>query len=271
MKDMAKNRFYARVQELQQERDSLLCVGLDPDVSRFPASLPKTAEGILPFCKATIDATQDLVCCYKPQFAHFASQGAEAALAAVIKYAQGKGVPVLLDAKRGDVASTARQYATEIFDRYNADAVTVSPYLGQDALQPFLEQADKGVFILCRTSNKGGADLQHLPLANGRLLYEQVAELAATQWNGNGNVGLVVGATRPEELARIRTLCPDLPLLLPGVGAQGADVAAMLQAGQGGPMIVSSSRAILHAGQGQDFADQARQAALSLLAQLRPQ
>ena len=175
------------------------------------------------------------------------------------------GIPVLLDAKRGDIGSTAEMYARELFERYGADAATVNPYLGGDSLKPYLDHADKGIFVLCRTSNPGGSDLQHLRLESGEMLYEYVARQASDTWNSNGNVGLVVGATRPEELRSIRAICGNMTLLLPGVGAQGADIKAMLDAGQGGGMLVSSSRAILYAddGEGEDFAARARAAALS--------
>lgn len=279
--DQPQNRFFSQLQQLQQERGSQLCIGLDPDPARFPAHLPKDSSGILAFNQAIVDATHDLVCCYKPQFAYFASEGAEGALEDTISYIKSKGLPVLLDAKRGDIGSTAARYAKELFERYAADAVTVNPYLGLDSLQPYLDYSDRGVFILCRTSNPGGADLQHLLvtrrgpsrwlpwLGAGRPLYERVAELAATTWNAAGNVGLVVGATQPAELRRIRKICPRMTLLVPGVGAQGADVQAMVDAGQGGGLLVPSSRAILYAGAGEDFADQARRVALATRDQIQ--
>ena len=252
------NSFFVRIAELQQERGSLLCIGLDPDPSRMPKML--RAEGILSgkgaifnFNKAIIDATHDLVCCYKPQIAHYAAHRAEDQLEQTIDYIHDKGLPVLLDAKRGDVGSTAEMYARELFERYGADAVTVNPWLGHDAMQPFLDRKDKGVFVLCRTSNPGGADLQHQPLADGNIMYERVARLAAEKWNHNGNVGLVVGATAPDELRRVREICPDMMFLVPGVGAQSGDIGAMMAAGQGGGMLISSSRAIIYAGDGKDF------------------
>ena len=177
-------------------------------------------------------------------------------------YIRSLDVPVLLDAKRGDVGSTAEMYARELFERYVADAVTVNPYLGRDSMAPYLDYADKGVFILCRTSNPGGSDLQNLTLSSGDTLYEHVAKQARDDWNDNGNVGLVVGATRPEELRNIRKICGEMTFLLPGVGAQGADIGEMMGAGQGGGMLISSSRAVLYASEDDDFAEAARVVAI---------
>lgn len=268
---MSQNRFFSRALALQEARDSLLCIGLDPDPARLPGHLPKGAAGMLAFCRAIIDATHDLVCCYKPQIAHFAGAGAEEALAAVIRHAQGKDIPVLLDAKRGDVESTSVHYAKELFERYDSDAATVNPYLGLEALRPYARYADRGIFVLCRTSNPGGAGIQRLQLTNHRFLYEQIADMAVALVlaEETGNVGLVVGANRPEELRSLRQRCPGMTFLLPGLGTQGADVRAMLEAGQGGGMIASSSRAILYAGKGKDFADQARQAAQRTIDEIR--
>jgi len=170
---------------------------------------------------------------------------------------------VILDAKRGDVASTAENYAREVFERYGADAVTINPYLGYDAMQPFLTYADKGVIILCRTSNPGGADIQNLVMEDGEQLFERVAELATVKWNVNNNVGLVVGATRPSELTRVREIAGEMTLLLPGIGAQGGDIAASIRAGEGGGLIIASSRAITYASSGDDFAEAARRIAQS--------
>jgi orotidine-5'-phosphate decarboxylase len=257
-----EDAFFDRIRVRQKAINSRLCIGLDPDVSRFPAVLQASSSPIFEFNKAIIDATADIASCFKPQIAHFAAAAAEDELLETIRYAQAAGVPVLLDGKRGDVGSTAEMYARELFERYGADAVTINPYLGQDSMQPYLDYADRGVFILCRTSNPGGADLQHLTLESGDTLYEHVAKQAATVWNGNNNVGLVVGATRPEELRRIRDICEEMTFLLPGVGAQGADISEMMGAGQGGGMLISSSRAILYAGDGEDFAEQARKVAI---------
>ncbi|MCK9538716.1 orotidine-5'-phosphate decarboxylase [Dokdonella sp.] len=251
-----------------RRNDSLVCVGLDPEPARFPAHLRDDPDAIFDFCRAITDATADLVCAFKPQIAHFAAQRAEEALERLIAHIHSAhpGVPVILDAKRGDIGSTAQRYATEAFDRYGADAVTVNPYLGGDSLEPYLERADKGVVILCRTSNPGSRDLQELDVG-GLKLYQHVADSAARDWNRNGNCALVVGATWPEELADVRRRVGDIPLLVPGVGAQGGDVAAVVRNGRtaaGTGLMVSSSRAILYAGAGEDFADAARAAALHL-------
>lgn len=264
--------FIGALQAAWKRNDSLVCVGLDPEVERFPRALAGGAARIFDFNKAIVDATADLVCCFKPQFAHYAAHGAEDQLLRTIEYIHQKypGVPVLLDAKRGDVGNTAEWYAREAFERYAADAVTVNPYLGGDSLEPFLKHADRGVVILCRTSNPGARDLQDLEF-NGRKLYHVVAEMAAKRWNSRGNCLLVVGATYPRELAEVREIVGDMPLLMPGVGAQGGDVEAAVKAGQtanGTGLLVSSSRAILYASNGDDFADAARKATLALRDQI---
>ncbi len=248
--------------------DSLVCVGLDPEIERFPPTIAAQASPIFQFNKAIVDATADLVCAYKPQFAHYAAYEAEDQLERTIEYIHQRcpGIPVILDAKRGDVGHSAQRYAIEAFERYGADAVTVSPYLGFDSLEPFLAYEDRGTIVLCRTSNPGARDLQDLPVA-GRKLYQVVAELAATRWNARGNCALVVGATYPAELAEVRAIVGDLPLLVPGVGAQGGDVEQAVTRGQtpdGTGLIVSSSRAILYASSGADFASAARAASLSM-------
>jgi orotidine-5'-phosphate decarboxylase len=258
-----------------ERNDSLLCVGLDPEIERFPPQIAAAPSPIFQFNKAVIDATRDLVCAYKPQFAHYAAYEAEDQLERTIEYVHRTcpGIPVILDGKRGDVGSTAERYAIEAFERYGADAVTVNPYLGGDSLEPFLRHADKGVVIVCRTSNPGARDLQDLEVG-GRRLYHVVAELAATRWNGHGNCALVVGATYPRELAEVRRIVGAMPLLLPGVGAQGADVAQAVENGQtadGTGLIVSSSRAILYGSArtaGADFAAGARAAAEALRAEI---
>jgi len=263
--------FVRALSEAWERNDSLLCVGLDPEIERFPAAVAAAPSPIFQFNKAVIDATHDLVCAYKPQFAHYAAYEAEDQLERTIEYVHRTypAIPVILDGKRGDVGNTAERYAIEAFERYGADAVTVNPYLGGDSLEPFLRHADKGVIILCRTSNPGARDLQDLPVG-GRPLYQVVAELAATRWNARGNCALVVGATYPRELAEVRRLVGDMPLLLPGVGAQGGDVAQAVQNGQnqaGTGLLVSSSRGILYSGQGAagaDFATAIRAAALAL-------
>ena len=260
--------FVARLRAAWDEKDSLACVGLDPQIERLPAHIAARASPIFQFNKAIIDATADLVCAYKPQFAHYAACEAEDQLERTIEYIHRTypGIPVILDAKRGDVGSTAERYAIEAFERYGADAVTVNPYLGGDSLEPFLRYEDKGVLVVCRTSNPGARDLQDLDVG-GRKLFAVVAQLAATRWNSRGNCLLVVGATYPQELAEVRALTGNMPFLLPGVGAQGGDIRAAVAAGQsadGRGLIVSSSRAIIHASSGVDFADAARAATVLL-------
>ena len=245
-----------------EKNNSLLCVGLDPDPAKFPAQLKGRNDAIFEFCAAIVDATADLVCSFKPQIAYFAARRAEDQLEALIAHIHEKhpGIPVILDAKRGDIGSTAEHYAREAFERYAAHAVTLSPYMGFDSIEPYLAYADRGAFLLCRTSNAGGNDLQMLD-TGGERLFERVARLTASTWNRNGQLGLVVGATFPGELARVRSLVGELPLLVPGIGAQGGDVEASVKAGQttrGVGMVVNSSRAILYAGKDEDFADRAR-------------
>jgi orotidine-5'-phosphate decarboxylase len=252
---------------------SLLCVGLDPDPAAIPEPMRVDRAPLLAWCREIADATADLVCAFKPQFAHFAAAGAEDELGALVAHLHGAhpDVPVILDAKRGDIGSTARHYAAEAFDRYGADAVTVNPYLGGDALAPFLERADRGVFVLCRTSNPGGADLQALDVG-GAPLYEHVARKVSGEWNPHGQTGLVVGATAPEELARVRLVAGDLPILVPGIGAQGGDVAAAVRAGvtrAGTGLLVNSSRAVVQASAGADFAEAARAVALATRDRIR--
>ena len=245
---------------------SLLCVGLDPDPSRFPSHLTGTSA-IFDFCRAIVDATADVACAFKPQIAYFAAERAEDQLEALIDHIRERhpDVPVVLDAKRGDVGSTSEQYAREAFERFKADAVTVQPYLGHDAIAPYLAYRDRGAIILCRTSNASGDELQSLRLAaSGEPLYLHVARLVAERWNENGQCGLVVGATYPKELAQVRAVVGDLPILVPGIGAQGGDLAASVAAGAttAGGLMVSSSRAILYASRGEDFATAARRVAL---------
>ena len=259
---------------------SLLCVGLDPEPSKFPGAWAGDAERIYDFCAAIVDATKDLVCAFKPQIAYFAAHRAEDQLEQLMAHikAVAPDVPVILDAKRGDIGSTAEQYAREAFVRYQADAVTLSPFMGRDTIEPFLAYADKGVILLCRTSNPGGNDWQMQRLADvpGQpRLFEHLANLAHSEWNSTGQLGLVVGATFPAEIARVRALAPTLPLLIPGVGAQGGDAVATVRAGwrPDAPIVVNSSRAILYASSGEDFADAARAEALrtrDLLRAARP-
>jgi orotidine-5'-phosphate decarboxylase len=244
---------------------SLLCVGLDPEPTRFPGALAGRADAIFDFCRTIVDATAPYACAFKPQIAYFAAHRAEDQLEQLIAHIHSAhpGLPVILDAKRGDIGSTAEQYAREAFERYQADAVTVNPYMGFDSIQPYLEHAGKGVIVLCRTSNPGGSDLQFLD-AGGRPLYQVVAQLAAEKWNASGQLGLVVGATFPKEIEIVRGLVGDMPLLIPGIGAQGGDVEATVRAGRtsrGLGMMINSSRGIIYAGKGEGFASDAAGAA----------
>lgn len=249
------------LRERWRSADSLLCVGLDPDPAGFPTHLRGQPDALFRFCRAIVDATADRVCAFKPQIAHFAALAGERDLERLIAHIHDAhpGVPVILDSKRGDIGSTAGRYAVEAFDRYRADAVTVNPYLGRDAVQPFLDRSDRGVVVLCRTSNPGAGDFQDMPV-DGRPLFLHVAERIARDWNGNGNCALVVGATWPEQLAAVRATVGDLPILVPGIGAQGGDLDAVLAVGRdsrGAGLMISSSRAILYASDGPDFAEQA--------------
>ena len=253
----------------ERQNNSMLCVGLDPEPAKFPGQLSGDASKIYDFCAAIVDATADLVSAFKPQIAYFAAHRAEDQLERLIAHMRRAApqVPVILDAKRGDIGSTAAQYAIEAFERYGADAVTLSPFMGFDSVTPYLKYHGKGAFLLCRTSNPGGDDLQNQRLASVEgepLLYEHIARLAQGPWNLNGQLGLVVGATYPAEIERVRAVAPTVPLLIPGVGAQGGDAAATVKAGwrPGAPIIVNSSRAILYASQGADFAGAARREAV---------
>ena len=266
------SQFIEQLERAWDVNGSLVCVGLDPEIERFPPQVVDQASPIFQFNKAIIDATADLVCAYKPQFAHYAAYEAEDQLERTIDYIQSTypGIPVILDSKRGDVGNTAERYAIEAFERYHADAVTVSPYLGGDSMEPFLKHEDRGVIILCRTSNPGAGDLQDLQVG-GRRLFHIVADLAARRWNTRGNCALVVGATYPRELAEVREIVGNMPLLVPGVGAQGGDVAQAVQSGQtaaGAGLVISSSRGILYASSGEDFVSAARQATLKLRDQI---
>ena len=271
------NTFNQQLQSAWASQGSMLCVGFDPDPKRLPPSLQGKPEGIFEFCREIADATADLVCAFKPQFAYFASQRAEVQLEKLIQHLKEKypHIPVILDSKRGDIGSTADHYAMEVFDRYGADAVTVSPYMGFDTIEPYLKHVGKGVIVLCRTSNPGGSDLQFLNVSpDGQPLYLHVAKLAAQKWNSSGQISLVVGATFPEEIAKVRAIIGDMPLLIPGIGAQGGDIDATVKAGAipnkpGTGMIINSSRAILYASSGSDFAEAARTVALNTRDALR--
>ena len=261
----------------ERRHGSLLCVGLDPDPAKFPGAWQHDASRIFDFCATIVDATKDLVIAFKPQIAYFAAQRAEEQLERLMAHIRriAPEVPVILDAKRGDIGATAEQYAREAFERYQADAVTLSPFMGFDSIEPYMAYPGKGLILLCRTSNLGGSDLQAQRLDSGDLLYERIARLAQGEWNHNGQLGLVVGATFPGEIARVRELAPTLPLLIPGIGAQGGDAEASVRAGwrgtherTTGPIIVNSSRAVLYASRGNEFAAAARRAATAARDQL---
>jgi len=260
--------FLDKLRAAEQKNRSLLCVGLDPEPARFPAGLTGDASRIYDFCARIVDATADLAIAFKPQIAYYAAHRAEGQLERLLEHIRrtAPDVPVILDAKRGDIGSTAEQYAIEAFERYGADAVTLSPFMGFDSVEPYLRHAGKGAFLLCRTSNRGGDDLQGQRLASVAgepLLYEHVAGLVQGPWNINGQLGLVVGATYPTEIERVRALAPTVPLLIPGIGAQGGDMVATVRAGwrPDAPIVVSSSRAICYASSGDDFEAAARREA----------
>lgn len=248
---MSTLSFAQQIKAASLKNNSLLCVGLDPDVTKFPAPILSEEFPIFAFNRMIIEATHDLVCAYKPQIAFYAASRAEDQLEMTIQFIKKNypHIPVILDAKRGDVGSTAAQYAIEAFDRYQADAVTVNPYLGLDSLEPFLDYKDKGVIILCHTSNKGSKDIQELHV-NDIFLYEKIAMLASHQWNHHQNIALVIGGTYPQALSKIRAIIGDMLLLVPGVGAQGAsidDVVTFGKTADGGGLIISASRSILYA------------------------
>jgi orotidine-5'-phosphate decarboxylase len=254
--------FTALLRQAWTRRDSMLCVGLDPDLSRLPEGIERTPAGVEAFCRQIVDATGDLVCAFKPQIAYFAAIGAERELERLCTHIRDShpDVPLILDAKRGDIGDTAALYAREAFERYGAHAVTVNPYLGTDSLEPFLSHAGRGVIVLCRTSNAGSGEFQS-GLVEGAPLFERVARTATGPDVRRGEVALVVGATYPDELARVRSIVGDMALLVPGIGAQGGDVAAVVRAGRdssGYGLIVNSSRAVLYADAGTGFATAAR-------------
>lgn len=255
------------------DANSLVCVGLDPEPAKFPARFAGEPDAIFGFCRDIADATAEYACCFKPQIAHFAAHGAEDALERLIVHIHTNhpGIPVILDAKRGDIGSTAQQYAVEAFDRYAADAVTLNPYMGRDSAEPFLSRADRGCILLCHTSNPGARDFQELQVGGdagtAEPLYRRIARTIAGEWNAHGNCALVVGATFPDELREIRAIVGDMPLLIPGIGAQGGDVAAVVRSGataDGTGLMINSSRGILYASRGVDYAEAAAQSARAL-------
>jgi orotidine-5'-phosphate decarboxylase len=273
--------FIEQLLQAEARNQSLLCVGLDPEPARFPSRWRGDARHIYDFCAAIVDATADQVIAFKPQIAYFAAHRAEDQLERLMAHMRrvAPAVPIILDAKRGDIGSTAEQYAKEAFDRYGADAVTLSPFMGWDSVQPYVQYQGKGAFVLCRTSNPGGDDLQNQRLADvpgTPRQFEHIASLVQGPWNTNGQLGLVVGATYPAEIERVRALAPTVPLLIPGVGAQGGDAVATVRAGYRSlsgvttaPIVVNSSRAVLYASAGEDFAQAARAVAEATRLQLQ--
>ncbi|NYT64042.1 orotidine-5'-phosphate decarboxylase [Alcaligenaceae bacterium] len=258
--------FTQKLEHAWATSNSMLMVGLDPDPQRFPAELQGRPDAIFEFCRAIVDVTAQYACGVKPQIAYFSAQRAEDQLEALCEYIleHHPGLPIVLDAKRGDIGSTAEQYAREAYERYQADAVTVSPYMGFDTIEPYLAWKSKGVIVLCRTSNKGGSDLQFIQSKDDTPLYLHVAGLVADKWNTNGQCALVVGATFPDEIAKVRARVGDMPLLVPGIGAQGGDIVSTVKAGcdsRGLGMMINSSRAILYASGGDDWREAAALAA----------
>ena len=255
-------KFIDKLNQIWAKNNSLVCVGLDPDLAKMPECVKSLKNPIFAFNKAIIDATCRDVCCYKPQIACYEGQSAEEDLAMTLEYIRSvcPEVPVILDAKRGDIGNTSKMYAKEAFERYQADAVTLNPYMGMDALKPFLDYEEKGAVILCRTSNGGAKEIQELQLANGLPLYKHVAALIAGPWNYNGNNMLVAGATAPAELGEIRKIVGKTPLLVPGIGAQGGDLEGVLKFGlteEKTGLVINSSRGIIYASNGEDFAEKA--------------
>ena len=253
-----------------EANDSLVCAGLDPVLDRLPEGLPREPASVIEFNKRLIEATCDLVCVYKPNYAFYGALGAAGfeVLAQTLE-AVPEDIPVLLDAKVGDIGSTAQQWAHMIFDEIGADAVTVNPYMGRDALDPFLAYADRGVFFVCHTSNPGAADFERLETQDG-MVYEHVAR-KAVEWNEHGNCGLVVGATQADSMSGMRRLAPNLPFLVPGVGSQGGDLAGAVGdglRGDGAGVYVNASRSIIFASSEADFAEAAREATGQLRQQI---
>ena len=258
-------KFIEKLTAAWTAHNSLLCIGFDPQIDRLPLRLRKTKQPFFAFARDIIDRTHDLVCAYKFQIAHYAATGRETELCRSIGYLRKNypHIPVILDAKRADIGTTAEQYATEVFARYRADAVTVNPYMGQEAVQPFLNYREKGVIVLCRTSNTGAGEFQDL-LIDGKPLFAIIAQNVSKNWNTFGNCLLVVGGTSPNHLASLRKSLCDMPFLVPGLGFQGADLATMVKAGinsAGTGLVTSSSRQIIYASQNADFANAARQQA----------
>ncbi|RKX17464.1 MAG: orotidine-5'-phosphate decarboxylase, partial [Candidatus Zixiibacteriota bacterium] len=252
--------------KIQEENKSLICLGLDLDTKKMPAEYTKNSRSMFEFAYQIIENTKDVVCAYKPNMAFFESMGPEGlSLLRLIIDRIPEDIPVILDGKRGDIGNTASHYATALFERYGATWITVNPYMGYDSLRPFLEYKDNGIFILCLTSNNGSKDFQMLNV-EGKPLYEIVAEKVA-YWNKDGNCGLVVGATQPEQLKGIRSIAQKMPILIPGVGAQGGSLELATRNGTANftrPAVINVSRSVLYASSGEDFAKRAREEVLKL-------
>ena len=285
MRPIERNFFIETIVEMQQENNSLVCVGLDTDPEKIPEHIREELNPMFVFNKAIVDATADLVCAFKPQVAFYSAvergdinEDGEEQLRMTVEYIHDNyDIPVILDAKRGDIGNTAGKYGIEVFQKYAVDAVTVNPYLGRDACQPFLDWSDQGIIILCRTSNPGAEDFQDLSVIyQGETipLYEVVARKVAYEWNKDANCGLVMGGIRPDDksalraMKQVRRIVGDIiPFIVPGIGAQGGDVKITVEAGvdsEGRGLIINSSRGIIYASKGKDFTDAARKATIKL-------
>lgn len=264
------NMFFDELWKTQKKKKSILCVGLDPHLDKLPAGLKGKPEKVGEFLRTIVDATEEYACCFKPQIAYFAAYGLESTLSEIIDYIHTKypATPVILDAKRNDIGSTAQMYAIEAFERYKADALTVNPYMGGDSVEPFANYKSKGIFVLCRTSNEGARELQNLRMESNLPLYSVVADHVLNSWDKNHNLGLVVGATAIDELRKIRSSFPKAWFLVPGVGEQGGQLAAVIENGRRhdnkGGLIVNSARAILYASTGADYGEKAAKVAANL-------
>jgi len=260
-------KFFEKLEEMQKKNNSLVCVGLDIDLAKTPEIIKREDDPVFFFNKAIIDATKDLVGCYKPQMAFYEAIGLDGleSLKKIVDYIHTLNIPVIIDAKRNDIGNTAAAYAKAMFENFGFDAMTVNPYMGGDSVTPFLEYQDKGIFVLARTSNPGGADFQSLD-CEGMPLYQRVVE-KVKEWNANKNAGLVVGATVPDELKTVREMVPDMTFLIPGIGAQGGGVESTIKNGvrkDSFGAVINSSRGIIFASNGEDFAEAARKATIEL-------
>lgn len=257
--------FQQKLDDIVVRNNSFVCIGLDSDVTKLPDKFQHHENAQSEFNKAIIDATHDLVCCYKPNSAFYESRGAKGIneLKLTCDYIRGiyPDIPIILDAKRADIGNTNKGYVQFAYEYLGVDAITLNPYLGQEAIKPFIDMSDKGAIILCKTSNEGSKEFQDLNV-DGKKLYQIVAEKVAKEWNVSDNCSLVVGATYPEELKEVRTIVGDMTLLVPGIGSQGGDVEKTIRAGLNSKkagLIINSSRSIIFASTGDDFAEKARE------------